>query len=208
MMTHDRLDSAYATLGLSRGASSSAVKRQYKALVKRWHPDRFTGDPQGVAEATLMLKAVNHAYSTILEHQSGHVFTQEHPADSSPQSQMSRTVDGHLTQAQIDDMVATIHHSESLLTVASGDIAGWRSRIASSLLALAYFASEWKSGESIRVLYWCILPLSCIWFPDVLGGIVNTRITKQSPPLLVWFFGWVLLLSPLVALGIIWLETP
>ena len=72
-MTHDRLDSAYATLGLSRGASSRAVKRQYKALVKQWHPDRFTGDAQGIAEATVMLKAVNHAYTTILEHRSAQV---------------------------------------------------------------------------------------------------------------------------------------
>jgi hypothetical protein len=208
MMTHDRLDSSYATLGLSRGASSSAVKRQYKALVKQWHPDRFTGDAQGIAEATAMLKAVNHAYSTILEHRSAQVFTHERAADSSLHSQMSRSVDGHLTQAQIDDIVAAIRHSESLLTVVfRDDIAGWRSRTASSLLVLAYVASAWKSGESIRVLSWCLLPLLCIWFPDVLGGVVNSRITKPSPPLFVWFFGWVLLLSPLVALGIIWLET-
>jgi DnaJ-domain-containing protein 1 len=206
-MTHDRLDSAYATLGLSRGASSSAVKRRYKALVKQWHPDRFTGDPQGVAEATMMLKAVNHAYSTILEQDSAQAFTHEQTPDSALHSQIRHSVDGHLTQAEIDDIVATIRHSESLLTVASGDIAGWRSRIASSLLALAYVASEWKSGESIRVLYWCLMPLLCIWFPDVLGRVVNSRITKPSPPLFVWFFGWVLLFSPLVAFGIIWLET-
>jgi len=206
-MTHDRLDSAYATLGLGRGASSSAVKRQYKALVKQWHPDRFTGDPQGVAEATMMLKAVNHAYSTILEQGSAQIFTHEQTPDSALHSQIRHSVDGHLTQEQKDDIVATLRHSESLLTVASGDIAGWRSRIASSLLALAYVASEWKSGESIRVLYWCLMPLLCIWFPDVLGRVVNSRITKPSPPLFVWFFGWVLLLTPLAAFGIIWLET-
>src|SRR6516164_2569152 len=101
-MTHDRLDSAYATLGLSRGASSSAVKRRYKALVKQWHPDRFTGDPQGVAEATMMLKAVNHAYSTILEHNSAQVVTHEQTPDSALHSQIRHSVDGHLTQAQID----------------------------------------------------------------------------------------------------------
>jgi len=60
-MTHDALDSAYATLGLTRGASAPAVKRQYRALVRKWHPDRFANDPQGVAEATLMLQAVNRA---------------------------------------------------------------------------------------------------------------------------------------------------
>jgi hypothetical protein len=120
---------------------------------------------------------------------------------------MSRSVDGHLTQAQMDDIVAAIRHSESLLTVVfEDDTSGWRSRTASSLLALAYLASAWKSGESIRVLYWCLMPLLCIWFPDVLGAVVNSRITKPSAPLFVWFFGWVLLLTPLAAFGIIRLE--
>jgi DnaJ-like protein len=208
MMTHDRLDSAYATLGLSRGASASTVKGRYKALVKQWHPDRFTGDPQGVAEATVMLKAVNHAYSTILEHRSPQVFTHERTADSSVHSRMGHSGDGHLTQTQIDDIVAAIRHSESLLTVAfDDDVAGWRSRTASSLVVLAYLASAWKGGRSMRVLFGCLFPLMCIWFPDVLGGVLNSRITKPSPPLFVWFFGWVLLFSPLVAFGIIWLET-
>ena len=81
-MTHDDLDSAYATLGLDRDASSSAVKRQYRALVRKWHPDRFTGDSQGIAEATMMLKTVNHAFSTILEHGSTH-FTRDSHGDSS-----------------------------------------------------------------------------------------------------------------------------
>jgi DnaJ-class molecular chaperone len=67
-MTHDGLDSAYATLGLRRGASAVAVKRRYRALVRQWHPDQFASDPQGVMEATLMLKAVNRAYKTIVEH--------------------------------------------------------------------------------------------------------------------------------------------
>ncbi len=88
-MTHDHLDSAYATLGLTHDASSSAVKRQYKALVRKWHPDRFIDDPQGIAEATLMLKAVNHAYSTIHEDGSAHAFTGKPRNDSSSQAQVS-----------------------------------------------------------------------------------------------------------------------
>jgi len=36
---------------------------------------------------------------------------------------------------------------------------------------------------------------------------VGGRITKPSPPVLVWFFGWVVLLMPVLAFGIIWLRS-
>jgi hypothetical protein len=187
VITHDQLDTAYATPGLSHDASSSAVKRQYKALVRKWHPDRFTGDPQGVAEATVILKALNHAFSTILESRSSRAFTPH--SDSSSDALVSHRFEGTLTQTQIDEMVAAIRHSESLLTVVSKMT--WRDGVrapASLLLALAYTAAAWTSGEIASCRYWCVTPLLCIWFPDVLGAHIGVRITKPSPPLFVWFF--------------------
>lgn len=62
----DELRSAYAALGLEPGASLKMVKRQFKALVRTWHPDRFAGDPQGVVEANHRLRVINQAYNTIL----------------------------------------------------------------------------------------------------------------------------------------------
>ena len=146
-MMPDHLDSAYATLGLSHDASPSAVKRQYRVLVRKWHPDRFTGDAQGIAEATLRLKALNHAYSTILEQRSSHAFTREPNSDSSPQSRPSGAFDGHLTQTQTDDIVTAIRHSESLLA----DIAGWRSRAASLTLATVYAAAAWNCQRRLKI---------------------------------------------------------
>ena len=63
----DELRSAYAVLGLQPGASLHKVKRQFKTLVRRWHPDRFASDPQGKAEANDRLRVINIAYSTILQ---------------------------------------------------------------------------------------------------------------------------------------------
>lgn len=63
----DEIRSAYAVLGLRPGASLHRVKRQFKALVRRWHPDRFANDPQGKAEANDRLRVINNAYSTILQ---------------------------------------------------------------------------------------------------------------------------------------------
>src|SRR5262245_37631567 len=129
-MTHDAVDSAYAALGLRRDASALAVKRQYRTLVRKWHPDQFASDPQGMAEATWMLKAVNHAYRTIVEHRAPDVFvdTSSRKASASPQP---AGVGGHLTQQQRDEIIEAIRHSESLLAIVFDDeVSGWRSRAA------------------------------------------------------------------------------
>jgi len=63
---HDELRSAYAALGLEPGASLRVVKRQFKMLVRTWHPDRFAGDSQGTIEANDRLRVINQAYNTIL----------------------------------------------------------------------------------------------------------------------------------------------
>ena len=63
----DELRSAYAVLGLEPGVPLQEVKQQFKILVRRWHPDRFTNDPQGRAEANDRLRVINHAYSTIVQ---------------------------------------------------------------------------------------------------------------------------------------------
>jgi hypothetical protein len=62
----DEVRSAYAALGLEPGASLRMVKQQFKTLVRRWHPDRFVGDPQGMLEANHRLRVINQAYNTIV----------------------------------------------------------------------------------------------------------------------------------------------
>ena len=79
----DELRSAYAVLGLRPGASLHRVKRQFKTLVRRWHPDRFANDAQGKAEANDRLRVINIAYSTILQTGFGEAISQV-PRDPSP----------------------------------------------------------------------------------------------------------------------------
>eukprot|EP01038_Epipyxis_sp_PR26KG_P013048 gene13048-17489_t len=52
----------YATLGLTSNASPEEVKRAYKQLSLKHHPDRNKGDE---AAATERFKAINNAYSVI-----------------------------------------------------------------------------------------------------------------------------------------------
>lgn len=61
----DALRNAYATLGLAPGSSARDVRRQFKKLVKRWHPDRFGSDPQGQSEAAQRMREINAAYELI-----------------------------------------------------------------------------------------------------------------------------------------------
>ena len=56
--------------------------------------------------------------------------------------------------------------------------------------------------ETLSVMMWLVLPLTCIWFGDLLGDYTGMArlhlITCKSPGWLVRFCGWVLLLIPMV----------
>jgi hypothetical protein len=58
---------AYAILGLRRGCTPDELKATYRQLVKRWHPDRYTADPAGQAEASARLREINGALRTVAD---------------------------------------------------------------------------------------------------------------------------------------------
>jgi hypothetical protein len=200
-MTHDALDSAYATLGLQRGVSAVAVKRRYRALVRQWHPDQFANDPQGITDATLMLKAVNRAYKTIVEHRAPEAVDDASNRQYAASHQATR-VGARLTRQQRDEIIDAIRHSESLLALTFDDgVAGWRSRVASIAVLSTIAAMGWKSGDP-RIVIVSVLPLLCVWFPDQLGALGGDNITP-SPAWIVWLLGWgiLLVLALLAAFG-------
>ena len=51
----------YEVLGVSKGASEDEIKKAYKTLAKKYHPDLHPGD----AEAEAMFKELNEAYSVL-----------------------------------------------------------------------------------------------------------------------------------------------
>lgn len=53
----------YSVLGVSPSASEDEIKKAYRALAKKYHPDVN----QGSAEAEQRMKEVNEAYSTIMK---------------------------------------------------------------------------------------------------------------------------------------------
>ncbi len=52
---HVRPAQAHEVLGVSRRTESSALKKRYRELLQRWHPDRFAGDELS-PEVALMLQ--------------------------------------------------------------------------------------------------------------------------------------------------------
>jgi DnaJ domain len=96
----DPVSRAYALLGLSPGATPELLRKQYKTLVRRWHPDRFAGDPQGQSEASLRLRAINDAYHLLLQRSA--------PAPEAPPSRPPRPRGESLSREEIDRIVQAL----------------------------------------------------------------------------------------------------
>lgn len=57
----------YKTLGVSRDASDDDIKQAYRALARKYHPDRYAGKPELQASAEQKMKEINAAYDAITE---------------------------------------------------------------------------------------------------------------------------------------------
>ena len=55
----------YETLGISRAAKPEQIKRSYRGLVKRFHPDLFPAGSEAQGEAGERLRQVNAAYAIL-----------------------------------------------------------------------------------------------------------------------------------------------
>src|SRR5262245_56886282 len=124
---------AYATLGLDARASPAEIRRAYKALVKRWHPDRFGSDRSGQAEAAVRMREINAAYRVLRETYLGG----PRPSAAPPRY---TTPGRRLTREEIDAMVSSIG-TQGPIDLALGSLrwyadVAWRVVLALSGLAL------------------------------------------------------------------------
>ena len=58
----------YANLEVPFGADIETVKRAYKTLIMRYHPDKFAGNPEKLRDATEITKKVNESFERIRSH--------------------------------------------------------------------------------------------------------------------------------------------
>jgi hypothetical protein len=65
MDTRETREACYKTLGLTPQATFDEVKRAYRTLVKRWHPDRYAAEAAYQAQALERFSAITSAYATL-----------------------------------------------------------------------------------------------------------------------------------------------
>lgn len=58
----------YANLELEPGATREEIKRAYRELMRRFHPDKFLGEPDKHRSATELAQSLTEAYRKINEH--------------------------------------------------------------------------------------------------------------------------------------------
>ncbi len=71
-MTNDLYRASYRHLEISPGSSWQEVRRAYKGLVKKWHPDHFHNDAKTQSIAAEKIKEINCAFDLLLQHYRTH----------------------------------------------------------------------------------------------------------------------------------------
>src|SRR5215467_4781746 len=88
-------DHYFSILGVDSTATPAQLKQAYRDLVKIWHPDRFTHDPQLRLKAEAKLKEINEAYKQMQLLMSGSQwsearYSRPRPGDAEKRSQRQK----------------------------------------------------------------------------------------------------------------------
>lgn len=67
----DELRQAYAALEVPFGADFATVRKSYRALMRKYHPDRHTGSAEKQRAATELAQKLSAAYAVIEKHAKG-----------------------------------------------------------------------------------------------------------------------------------------
>lgn len=65
------IEDYYANLEVSYGADRETVKKSYRRLMKRYHPDRFDDNPEMQQLATELSQELTRAYREVMDHLDG-----------------------------------------------------------------------------------------------------------------------------------------
>lgn len=64
----EKIAGYYANLEIPYGSDLETVKKAYRNLMKRYHPDNFAGNPEKQKIATEIAKGLNKAYQELEKH--------------------------------------------------------------------------------------------------------------------------------------------
>ena len=61
----------YQVLGIPRSATDEEVKKAYRNLARKYHPDNYAGSAQAAASSEEIMKEINEAYDNIQKERQG-----------------------------------------------------------------------------------------------------------------------------------------
>eukprot|EP01024_Parvocaulis_polyphysoides_P032492 TRINITY_DN29067_c1_g1_i2.p1 TRINITY_DN29067_c1_g1~~TRINITY_DN29067_c1_g1_i2.p1 ORF type:complete len:350 (+),score=57.06 TRINITY_DN29067_c1_g1_i2:142-1191(+) len=64
----------YSLLGVARDAGDDQLKRAYRKLAQKWHPDKVKGNDEEKQEATEKFQEINHAYEVLSDPEKRRVY--------------------------------------------------------------------------------------------------------------------------------------
>ena len=200
---------AYAVLSLSPPVTEDGLKQRYKALVRRWHPDRYESDPAGQAEATTRLRNINLAYEIVAASLEPVEPQQEHeeeevvpPTYRTPTYQTERSP--YWSPEQIDAIVDSMNRENSFTLVPEMTVHRWYSlgALAAYLVLLAAVLPALGHPDIAVLIFpgaiYSILPLYLIWKGD--DGSLT-----PIPPILFRIVGWLFMAAPAIILLVLWI---
>ncbi len=170
----DQLARAYAVLGLDAGCSASGVRRRYRELARRWHPDRYGHDPQGQAEATEQMRIINEAFREVARSRTCQV-AERHPAPHRPSGSrlsreaVDRMVEGIGTDGPVNWLLDAFRLDWP--TQASQEVSRLRMSmtIAFGLATIAEVGRQWAGIGSERTPWPWLPPVTFVVATVVLG---------------------------------------
>ncbi|MCX7912658.1 MAG: molecular chaperone DnaJ [Dehalococcoidales bacterium] len=147
----------YAVLGVERDADEAAIKKAYRTLAMKYHPDRNPGDPEAVAR----MKEINEAYAVL----------------SDPEKRRLYDTYGHagLEGYTQEDIYRGVDFAGLFREFGLGDIFGFGNGIFDSLFGARTSSRKARRGADLR--YDLTVTLE-----DVASGAEKTiELTRSEP---------------------------
>src|SRR5579859_235929 len=122
--TIEKMRKAYRVLDVPEAASALAIKSNYRKLIKRWHPDRSATSAATSAEAMMMTKLLNEAYS-LIENAPLRYYEERTPTKAAPQKPLFRARENRGVESLSDAEVALIEkRTEYAIRILCGALSG------------------------------------------------------------------------------------
>lgn len=115
------MNDPYAVLGVSPSAGEEEIKRAYRELVKKYHPDRYVDNPLAdLAEAKM--KEINEAYDAIIRMRTQGGYQ---PGYSNESQYSQNTASGSFTQVRLLISQNYLDQAENLLRSVPANCGEW-----------------------------------------------------------------------------------